>query len=128
MQAQLDLRERPVTTEVVRSQPTMTAAIKLALQVSQRDEKGVKVDLSIDAGQWTRIFSGQGHFPHDKLHTYMETVGNEIPLEWLAAKRGYGLVLLEDEKDRKIRELQEQLAEKDKRLEHITEFVRGVKA
>lgn len=47
----------------------------------------------------------------------MDLVGNEIPLIWLANKRGYALVPLRDAKDRRIAELEQQNAELRKEFE-----------
>jgi hypothetical protein len=98
--------------------------MKLSMQVSVREEKAIKSDLEIDPGQWTRIFSGLAHFPHNKLPDFMDSTGNNVLLEWLAHRRGYGLVMLEDEKDRQIRELQSQLDRERLEREAVQRFLR----
>lgn len=127
MQTALDLRERRVTPDFVRAQRTFTDALRLSIQVSGREQKAIRMDLEIDPGQWSRIMTGNAHFPHDLLLDFMAATGNQIPLEWLAAKRGYGLVLLEDEKDRQIRELREQLDRERVEREAIQKFLRETK-
>lgn len=72
--------EQPVPPEVVYRQPDMLAAIRLAVQVSGLDEKQVFLPLGINKAQWSRILSGQAHFPENKIERFMDIVGNEIPL------------------------------------------------
>lgn len=95
-------RPQPIAEEVVFAQPTFTAAIKLAANVSGLEEKQIYRDLEIDAGHWTRILNGDAHFPVDKLLAFMDLVGNETPLQWLAHRRGKGLVLLLSEAERQL--------------------------
>lgn len=95
-------RPKPVAEEVIFAQQSFTAAIKLAANVSGLDEKQIYRDLAIDAGHWTRILNGDAHFPVDKLCEFMDLVGNEIPLQWLAHRRGKGLVLLLSEAERQL--------------------------
>lgn len=72
---------------------------------------------------WTRILNGNGaHFPTDKLEQFMDLVGNEIPLQWLAHRRGKGLVLLLSEAERLLQ------AEKERasKLEDENRLLRGL--
>lgn len=101
---------QPIAEEVVFRQPTFTAAIKLAANASGLEEKQIYRELDIDAGHWTRILNGDAHFPVDKLTQFMDLVGNEVPLQWLAHRRGKGLVVLESESQRLLRIEQEKNA------------------
>ena len=101
-------RPHSVSEEVIFAQPTFSAAIRLGASVSGLDEKQIYRELEIDAGHWTRIMNGEAHFPVDKLLRFMDLVGNEIPLQWLAHRRGKGLVLLLSEAERLL------VAEKDR--------------
>lgn len=100
-------QQNPVEQEVVHKQPTFSAAIRLAANCSGLEEKEIYVPLKIDASHWTRILNGAAHFPTDKLELFMDIVGNEIPLLWLAHRRGKGLVVLESESQRLLRLEQE---------------------
>lgn len=93
-------QQQPVAEEVIFAQPTMTAAIRLAANVSGLEEKEIYVPLKIDASHWTRILNGQAHFPTDKLDEFCNIAGNEIVLVWWAHRRGKGLVLLLSEAER----------------------------
>lgn len=85
------------------AQPTFTAAIKLAANVSGLEEKDIYLELKIDPGHWTRILNGDAHFPVDKLNAFCDLVSNEIPLQWWAWQRGKGLHMLESEAQRLLR-------------------------
>ncbi len=106
-QAELPLtrtpQRQPVEEGVIQAQPKLSAAIRLAANVSGLEEKEIYLALKIDAGHWTRILNGDAHFPVDKLCDFMDLVGNEIPLQWLAHRRGKGLVLLLSEAERLLK-------------------------
>ena len=115
---------KPVSADVLRAQPDMLAAINLCINVSGRDRKRLHSDLDIDSGHWSRILSGTGHFPPNKLETLMDLCGNEIPLEWLAWRRRKGLHLLETEAQRQLRDKDQEIADLRQKLEHFREFVK----
>lgn len=128
LQGELPLARRsvtsPVSPEVVRAQPTFRAAIRLAANASGLEEKEIYVPLKIDAGHWTRIMNGDANFPDDKLEQFMDLVENEIPLEWLAHRRGKGLVMLEGEAERQLRlerEANEKLKSENKLLRDLVQ-------
>lgn len=88
------------------AQPSMTLAIRLCQQLSGLEDKEVvgKHGIVTDVAQWSRITrSGQHYFPQDKLNKFMDLCGNEAPLIWLARSRGYELVALETEMERRLR-------------------------
>lgn len=78
-----------VELESVTRQPSFNAAIVLCVQCSGLDRKQVYSALGIDAAVWSRIESGQAHFPVNKLEQLMDLCGNEAPLMWLVNARGY---------------------------------------
>lgn len=125
-QRELPLIEpQPVSEEVVFAQRTFTAAIKLAANVSGLDEKQIYRDLEIDAGHWTRILNGDAHFPVDKLLAFMDLVGNEIPLQWLAHRRGKGLVLLLSEAERLLQAEKERAGKLEEENKLLRNLVQG---
>ena len=108
MQMRLNLKHgmQQLDTRVVDAQPTMTAAIRLCQQMSGLDDKEIagKNGIVADVAQWSRITrSCQHYFPQDKLGALMDVCGNEAPLIWLARSRGYELVPLETEMERRLR-------------------------
>lgn len=114
-----------VSPDVIARLPSMSAAIRLCVEVSGLNEKAIYTQLGIDAAVWSRIKSGQSHFPQDRLNELMDICGNEIPLEWLAWSRGKGLHLLESEAERQMRLKDEEIAELKQKLAWTTELVRG---
>jgi hypothetical protein len=113
----------PPVGEVVRRQPSLLAAVLLCIQISGRDPKQLYLDLEIDKGHWSRITAGQAHFPLDKLERLMDLCANDVPLEWLAWRRGKGLHLLESTQQRLMREKDDRIAELEQKLAWTRELV-----
>lgn len=104
---QFDLPMKPAMQKVdpalVARLPTMTAAIMMCQQIAGLDDKELCRALGIDAAKWSRIKTGQAHFPQERLQKLMDVCGNEVPLIWLALRRGYELKEVEDEWKRQAR-------------------------
>jgi adenosine/AMP kinase len=115
----------PVEHGVILSQPSMSAAVKLAANVSGLEEKEIYLALKIDAGHWTRILNGQAHFPLDKLDEFMTLVGNEVPLIWLAYRRGKGLHMLQTEAERQLAIEQAARIEAEKKVEMLKDILKS---
>jgi hypothetical protein len=124
---ELPLARKPVQAslpvELVVKQPSLSAAIALCVQVSGLEEKEVYLSLEIDAGHWTRIMKGDAHFPVNKLNSLMDLCGNEAPVLWLAHSRGYGLVMLKSEAERRAELAEHRAAEAEKKLEWAMEIM-----
>lgn len=112
-----------IATEDILRRDTMTKAIIFSFDVAGLPDNTVCAELEIDAATYSKIKSGTRHFPPDKLIQAMELAGNDIPLRWLAHKRGFGLVRLQSEIERENEDLKRQLAEQSKKFEHFTEFL-----
>lgn len=121
----VDLGTIEVDQEVVFSRPSLSAAIALCVQVSGLEEKEVYLSLEIDAGHWTRIMKGDAHFPVNKLNNLMDLCGNEAPLMWLANSRGYGLVVLKTEAERRAEMAERALREERDKVRFLTELLHG---
>lgn len=107
---QLKLGMKPemmqVDDQVIAAQPSMTKALMLCQQLSGLDDQqfvGGRSGIVGHLSQWSRIKTGQHHFPQDRLGDYMDLCGNEAPLQWLARSRGYLLTPLESEMERRLR-------------------------
>lgn len=126
-QEELPLRRRlvtsPVSPQVVQAQPSFRAALRLAANASGLEEKEIYLPLKIDAGHWTRIMNGDANFPDDKIEAFMDLVENEIPLEWLAFRRGKGLHMLEGEAERLLRIEREARARAEEKLTYLEGLV-----
>lgn len=121
-------RMRPVDISIVVAQTSFLSAIKLCIQLAGLDSsKSLYIELGIDKGHWSRIMSGEAHFPVDKLSTLMDLCGNEAPLLWLVHVRGYDprqLHKLESELERELRETQDLLAQEREKNQIISRFVK----
>ena len=114
-----------VEPTLVAAQSSMLGAIKLCISLAGLESyKELYLDLDIDAGHWTRIMSGDGHSPINKLPELMRLCGNEVPFLWLLMERGYDphcLRLAESEADKRVRVTQE---EADRRVAEANERAR----
>lgn len=107
-----------VPSDLIEKQKSLSASIALCIQLSGLEEKEVYMTLGIDAGHWTRIMKGDAHFPVNKLGNLMDLCGNEAPLLWLSRSRGYALVMIKTEAERRAEEAELKLraAEAENRL------------
>lgn len=112
---------QPVNEEVIRAQPSHLRAIQLAIQVSGREDKEVYMPLAIDKSTWSNILGGKFAFPTNKYEQLYDLT-NEIPLRWLAYRRGYHLVPMRTEQERRIAELEEKNAELRKEIETLAKY------
>lgn len=119
--------QKTVPPSVVAAQKSMTDALRLAIQVSGLDDKQVYMDLGIDAGQWSRIFHGGAHFPHEKWLDLFTVLGNRIPLEWLAHQCGFELKPLRSSLERELDEEKKHSRELEDRLRIITNFMKDIR-
>lgn len=126
IQQQLPLSRRAnkveVTQAMVAAQPTMLAAINLCVSLSGLEDKEIALELDIQPAQWSRILSGDAHFPPNKLGSLMDLCGNEAPLLWMADSRGYGLVLLKSEAERRA----EAAEARARKAEEVAEMLRDL--
>ena len=115
----------PVDFSVIKLQHSFWEACQLAMRVSGLNAKQVYMTLKIDKGHWSRIEAGEAHFPHNKLEAFLDLLGNDIPLRWLAWRRGLGLHMLESEQQRRLREKDDEIVELKKRLEWTVQVAQG---
>lgn len=118
----------PVDPTVVWRQPDLLQAINLCITAAGKCPKQAYMELEIDKSHWSRIQSGQVHFPADKLDQLMDAMGNDIPLQWLAHRRGKGLHLLESEQQRIMRVKDEENAKLRQENELMRDLLQGKKA
>lgn len=117
--------QQTVSAEVIRTQRDFLAALNLQINVSGLDDKELYIPLEIDAAHWSRIRKGDAHFPLNKLGALCDLCGNEITLDWFAWSRGKGLVMLESEAQRLLREANETIAEKDTEIRILRDVAAG---
>jgi len=93
MQKSLLLRtpNKDITDHVIAKKANFKEALKLSKDVSGLTELQFCQELEIDPGHWSRIWSGKGHFPDEKIIDFMNLCDNIVPLRWLALQYGYEL-------------------------------------
>jgi hypothetical protein len=129
-QLQLLLRDQQkfVSVEIIESCKAFLDAIKLSISISGLEGKQIAGQLNIDAGQWSRILTGDANFPLNKLMDFMELCKNKVPLIWLAVKCGYVLTPMKSEQEVELDAIR---AERDKykeQYDHAIEVIKAVKA
>lgn len=117
-----------VSDEVIEQLQTMRAAIDLAQKVAGLDDKEMAAALDMDPGQWSRVKSGQANFPTDKYELFMNACGNEIPLRWLARRRGYELRRLLSSVEEELEATKARLVERERELDIIKRFARETRS
>lgn len=103
----------------------MLGAINLCIDVSDLEDKEIYLALEIDSGHFSNIRKGKGHFPTNKLDDLMTLCGNEIPLIWLARKRGKGLHMLLTEAERLLAEERARRAEIERENRILRDVLQG---
>lgn len=127
VQGELPLSRRALPVDIpldmVVARKTLLGAINLCMDASGLDDKEIASTLEIDAGHFTNIRKGKGHFPPDKINALMDLCGNEAPLIWLSNYRGYGLVMLKSEAERRAELAEQRAAEAEKKLAWAMEIM-----
>lgn len=100
------------TQEVLREQ-TLGGAIGLCAKAAGLAPKEVQDALKTDKAQWSRWESGAEGIVWPKFTALMDVCGNDAPLLWMLAQRGYDLASLrkrETETEKELRQAREEIA------------------
>lgn len=107
--------EEAVTPElirIIRRKPTLLSAWNFAQDFAELEDKQVYEPLQIDSSHWTKIGKGTASPPADERFVrYFDIVKNEIPLIWLAEKRGYDWLTIRKHRtnsEKRIAELEQE--------------------
>ena len=129
-QFEMPLKREPVrssvATETIWGQPSGGAAFTLACSVSGLEDKEIYMELGIDAGYFSNIKKGKATLQADKEREFCEIVGNRIYPEWRAYQLGCTLVELRSEVERERDELRAMLAERDREMTVIKDFMKSI--
>ncbi len=131
MQKELLFRSNPkqdISDEVIVKLPTFKDALRLSKSISGLDDKQLCIELDIDPGQWSRIWSNGAHFPNEKLTQFMDLCGNLVPLRWLALKYGFELKPLKSTLEIENEKLRAALEQKEREMDVIKDFLKEVKS
>lgn len=125
-----------VTVQEITREKTLGGAIGLCAKAAGYEPKEVmdalRVDgRALDKAQWSRWESGAEGVIWPKFTALMDFCGNDAPLLWMNAARGYDLSSIrrrETELERDLRTAQEHIVrlQQDKRV--LTEALRGAAA
>jgi hypothetical protein len=109
-----------VDIEAVRRQPSMTKAIVLCAELAGLvNDKDQARAIGIDATTWSLIKKGERAFDHDKFEMMFDEFGNEVPLLWLADRRGYYLQPKETELQKQLRAEREARLKAEEKLAYL---------
>lgn len=115
-----------VDLPAVRRLATMTKAIALCADLGGfENDKDFCRELEIDAPTWSQIQTGARYFPQDKYERLFEACGNEVPLQWLADRRGYVLVPKQTEMERRLAVEREARLKAEERLQYLEGLYRS---
>jgi hypothetical protein len=119
--------EKTVSLDTIITCPTFKDSLKMCKMISGHDDKQIAMQLDIDQGQWSRIFSGVGHFPENKLVQYMKICGNKVPLIWLNYHSGYAMQPLKSGLEMENDRLKAELDKIKDEMAAITKFMKEIK-
>lgn len=88
--------------------PNLRESVRLCINLSSLTNIEAANKLGIDRGNFSRIMSGNGNFPLNKLSDLMLLCGNYAPLQFLA--RQCGFVLVEAEHIQAVQKMLSQMA------------------
>lgn len=134
MQSNLPLPQE-VTEKELESCGSFKDSLRLAYKKSGKSykvlalelqERGHTIDESTLSLSLSETPSQKKNFPSEAVDDFMSLTSN-IPLRYLALKNGCGLVRLKSVIEHENEMLKAQLAEKEKELQVITDFMKKIK-
>jgi hypothetical protein len=117
----------PLNHAAVVAKPTLTHAIKHCFENPGFEDKEAASLMGIDAAQFSRILGATGHFPTNRYVEFMELMGNDAPLIWLAHHRGYALVPLKSALEQQLEDERAEKAELKRQNDLMRELLTGRK-
>lgn len=115
----------PTLIGIIRRKPTFLSAWNFAQDFAELEDKEVYDPLQIDSSHWTKIGKGSASPPGDERFVrYFDVVQNEIPLIWLAEKRGYDWMTIrkhQSNEQKRIAELEQENRELKSSMRHWAE-------
>ena len=119
----------PELIQSVKRRPTFLAAWNFAVDFSALEDKQVYSQIDVDASHWSKIRAGRAFPPaDDRFNRFFDVVHNEIPLVWLAEKRGYDWSTIRKHRSseqRRIAELETENADLRRLVRLQAEFGKG---
>jgi hypothetical protein len=128
----MDISDREIAAQC----KTFRDALRMAREKSGKSEKvitleleerGHKIDQSTLSLSLSDNPSQKKNFPAEAVTDFID-ITNDIPLRYLAMKRGFGLIRLKSEVELENERLRSELEEKNKELSVITNFMKSIKS
>jgi plasmid maintenance system antidote protein VapI len=119
---------RPVALEHIGVLKSTKQALEYACQLADVTPKEVCLDMECDKGTWSRICSGEWDIDGRDIPRLNRVLGNSAYLLYLNHVDGWDLASLrkvQDDKDREIVELRQQLADQDRAIRLMVEYTRS---
>jgi hypothetical protein len=117
----------PVDVDYLLARPNSRRAMRYAMSLMDLEPKQIYEPLEMDKAIWSRIENGGMSFPIEKLKPFNALVRNDALLLWHVFDNGYdvrAMRKLQDDKDKRIEQLEAQLAEERAEKAAIAKFVR----
>lgn len=122
------IMSRPVSLEHIPVLKSTANALEYACQLAGVDRKEVYPHMECDKTTWSRICSGEWDLDGRDIRKFSRVVGNDAYLFYLNHIHGYDLASLRkvhDDRDRRIFELERQVAERDRAIELFVKATKG---
>lgn len=102
---QLALPRSPIRLDntVIQTQKNLLRAFITAADLGGLDDKQAAAAAGMDPSTWSQFKAGDRGIKPLELNTFLDQCGNELPLAFWAFSRGYMLVPLESELERRLR-------------------------
>ena len=113
--------------ELARTLKTWTQVLITAIREGNMKQEAVRLQMNYDAGLFSRILSGQAHFPIDRLYEFNEIVGNDLTIHWICYQHGYEAHVLPQLLEKQIHEKDEQIKDKEAIISHLENEVEILK-
>lgn len=107
---------------IVRAPKNLLRAFVTAAELGGLEDKQAAAAAGMDPATWSQFKAGDRGIKPLELNGYMDQCGNELPLANWAYQRGYMLVPLESELERRLRierELREKVEAENKVLREV---------
>lgn len=107
--------------------PNFRRAVRYSMSLADLEPKQVYDPLGKDKATWSRIEGGDMGFPADLILPFQAVTNNHAPLLWLAHQAGYDITAmpkLQDDKDKRIADLEKRLARAEQNYAAVANFVK----
>jgi hypothetical protein len=119
---------RPVNLDHIGVLSSTAQALEYACQLASVTPKQVYPYMDCDKTVWSRICSGELDLDGRDIPQFNKVIGNSAYLLYLAHVEGWDLTTIRkvrDDKDRRIAELEQKVADQDRAIRLMVEYNRG---